>query len=150
MEPVLLFAKLISPLNRLIADLATPSLPAHRCQIETVLGPIPKGLCPPAQGCEARATLGFSSQSAPTPTGLQHPCPRSTSRHNPVGVEDNFSTFSQGSSPLATLGFVPESLWDSQKSVGKLWPARKKGWRSSKPGGCFGGQLKPATILFPL
>jgi len=25
--------------------------------------PIPKGLCPPAQGCEARATLGFEPDS---------------------------------------------------------------------------------------
>ena len=31
---------------------------------------IPKGLCPPAQGCEERATLGHRSQMESTPTGL--------------------------------------------------------------------------------
>ena len=34
------------------------------------------------------------------------------SRHNPVGVVF-IVAFSQGSSFLATLGFEPESLWDS-------------------------------------
>ena len=32
---------------------------------------------------------------------------------NPVGVETDFSIITQGSSCLATLGFVAESLWDS-------------------------------------
>ena len=32
------------------------------------LGSIPKGLCPPAQGCEPRATLGELGQKGPTPT----------------------------------------------------------------------------------
>ncbi len=31
---------------------------------------IPKGLCPPAQGCEARATLGNGRKTETTPTGL--------------------------------------------------------------------------------
>ena len=46
---------------------------------------IPKGLCLPAQGCEERATLGGGPQ-----------------RFQP-----------QRSSFLATLGFEPQSLWDS-------------------------------------
>ena len=33
--------------------------------------PIPKGLRPLAQGCEARATLGGVPESGPTPTGLR-------------------------------------------------------------------------------
>src|SRR5437016_4097481 len=32
---------------------------------------IPKGLCPPAQGCEERATLGTRRQRFTTPTGLR-------------------------------------------------------------------------------
>src|SRR5439155_21994460 len=32
---------------------------------------------------------------------------------NPVGVDRSFGVTSQGSSCLATLGFAPESLWDS-------------------------------------
>ena len=37
-------------------------------------GSIPKGLRPPAQGCEARATLGnASTPDITTPTGLRHP-----------------------------------------------------------------------------
>jgi hypothetical protein len=70
---------------------------------------IPRGLCPPAQGCEARATLGNSreirqrqrrcgggSRADTTPLGLKFPI-----------------QVSQGSSCLATLGSGPESLWDS-------------------------------------
>jgi hypothetical protein len=35
--------------------------------------PIPTGLCPPAQGCEARATLGTTWMKLTTPTGLRPP-----------------------------------------------------------------------------
>jgi hypothetical protein len=34
-------------------------------------------------------------------------------RHNPFRVGTRLGTISQGSSFLATLGFGPESLWDS-------------------------------------
>jgi hypothetical protein len=34
-------------------------------------------------------------------------------RHNPVGVDDEFDSSTQGSSCLATLGFGTESRWDS-------------------------------------
>ena len=40
---------------------------------------------------------------------------------NPVGVGSQNATRSQGSSFLATLGFVAESLWDSRKSFLKMW-----------------------------
>ena len=39
--------------------------------------------------------------------------PRATNRLNPVGIEIVFTPVSQGSSFLATLGFEPESRWDS-------------------------------------
>ncbi len=72
---------------------------------------IPTGLQHSAQGCEARATLGMSGQSLPTPTGLQHL--RHACGCNPVGVEEKFHDLSQGSSYLATLGCTTESRWDS-------------------------------------
>ena len=34
--------------------------------------------------------------------------------HNPVGVATCFNLVSQGGSFRATLGFEPESLWDSE------------------------------------
>jgi hypothetical protein len=84
--------------------------------------PIPKGLCPPAQGCacraeakrrrEARATLGGQPQVVPPPTGLR-PF-RAVPRHNPVGVATRSLPVSQGSlARSATLGFGTESRWDS-------------------------------------
>jgi hypothetical protein len=62
---------------------------------------IPTGFRPKAQGCEARATLGHRPQTSPTPTGL---CPCGKYGCNPVGVENHFSRFTQGSSFVATLG----------------------------------------------
>ncbi len=79
---------------------------------ETESRPIPKGLRPPAQGCEARATLGSKPQAVPTPTGLR-PF-RAVPSHNPVGVGVRFPPVSQGSlARSATLGLGTESLWDS-------------------------------------
>ena len=77
---------------------------------------IPTGFRPKAQGCDAGATLGIRPQnvfnrdavaaisSSPGALGI---C------HNPVGVGGNKFLFTQGSSFLATLGCMPESLWDS-------------------------------------
>src|ERR1051326_2410179 len=39
---------------------------------------------------------------------------------NPFRVDTRFGTFTQGSSFLATLGFEPESLWDSACVQSKL------------------------------
>src|SRR5438876_2295223 len=36
---------------------------------------------------------------------------------NPVGVDRSFGVTSQGSLCLATLGFAPESLWDSSCKI---------------------------------
>src|SRR5437899_13095310 len=73
---------------------------------------IPKGLRNKAQGCEERPTLGVG----PNGVQLQRGCGRaewSLPRRNPFRVVSDSRTFSQGSSFLATLGFVAESLWDS-------------------------------------
>src|SRR5438445_768819 len=50
---------------------------------------IPKGLCPPAQGCEERATLGYGSQMKTNPNGVVTKPIRLASRwicRKPVGV----------------------------------------------------------------
>src|SRR5213592_526848 len=82
----------------------------NRVRVQT----IPKGLCPPAQGCEERATLGHR----PTKHQPQSGCGNSVFvwrscdvGHNPVGVGDFIPTFSQGSSFLATLGFGTQPHW---------------------------------------
>jgi hypothetical protein len=80
------------------------------------LARIPTGFRPKARGCKERATLG-------------HRCARFTNRNavaampfssaargicrNPVGVDDDLISFTQGSSCVATLGYMPESRWDS-------------------------------------
>ncbi len=71
--------------------------------------PIPKGLCPPAQGCEERATLGNVCLESQPQRGCVRP--RSLAA-TPLALWD-FFRFTQCSSFLATLGFGPESLWDS-------------------------------------
>ncbi len=77
---------------------------------------IPTGFRPKAQGCDAGATLGIRPQNVfnrdavaaiPSSPGALGIC------HNPVGVGGNKFLFTQGSSFLATLGCMPESLWDS-------------------------------------
>ena len=82
--------------------------------------PIPTGLCPPAQGCEEQAIPGQH------PAGLTHrnavaAIPFSSAacgiHHNPVGVGGDFIPLPQGSSCVATLGYMPESRWDSPNSL---------------------------------
>src|ERR1035441_1005079 len=65
-------------INTSLQGLSSPASPPPRT-------PIPQGLCPPAQGCEARATLGELRLETPTPTGLR-PLRLVPSR-NPVGVD---------------------------------------------------------------
>ena len=65
--------------------------------------PIPTGLRPKAQGCEARATLGERGLDFPQP---QRGCgiPRRANRHNPVGVDDisgRFPRVARASQPWA-------------------------------------------------
>ncbi len=71
--------------------------------------PIPTGLRPLAQGCEERATLGNVCLESQPQRGCVRPRSRAAT---PLALSD-FPRFTQGSSCLATLGFGPESLWDS-------------------------------------
>jgi len=91
---------------------------------------IPKGLRPPAQGCEERATLGKRKDDHQPQRGCD---PNAQPGRNPVGVDAMFPAISQGSSFLATLGFGAESLWDSQ-SMGarKLRVMARAGRRSPR------------------
>src|SRR5258706_16400589 len=75
--------------------------------------PIPKGLCPKAQGCEERATLGNRRTKQQPQRGCDPRCTL-TKAETPLGfcLSDPLP---QGSSFLATLGFVTESHWDSRK-----------------------------------
>jgi hypothetical protein len=74
-------------------------------------GTTPTALHPVAQGWRNAPTLGQRANESTTPMGLR-PFP-SPEGHNPVGVENNFASRSQGSSSLATLGWMTESRWDS-------------------------------------
>src|SRR6058998_3175532 len=76
---------------------------------EIGLAAIPTGLCPPAQGCEERATLG-GTPNVPNPIGVASRWCRGAA--GPLGLLMRHA-FSQGSSFLATLGFGSESRWDS-------------------------------------
>jgi hypothetical protein len=74
---------------------------------------IPKGFRPKAQGCEARATLGnhpariFNRNAvAAIPLAIM----AREIYHNPVGVESNSPSLTQGS--CATLGWKTQSRWD--------------------------------------
>ena len=81
--------------------------------------PIPTGLCLPAQGCEERATLGTFRQRGYNPNGVAAiPVVPSPNAATLSGLY-SLSPHPQGSSFLATLGLVPESLWDSIS----LWAA---------------------------
>ena len=74
----------------------------------------PKGISAQSPGLARRAYPGNAAHHKnSTPTGLRLGRSR---RRNPVGVEPVLDPISQGSSCLATLGFVAESLWDSAKT----------------------------------
>src|SRR2546427_12555394 len=79
---------------------------------------IPKGLCPPAQGGEERATLGVLQRRRFNPEGVVACASngvqaRKASGHNPFRVGALGQPCIKGSTFLATLGFMSESLWDS-------------------------------------
>jgi hypothetical protein len=80
----------------------------------------PKGISAQSPGLARRAYPGKAPiNKNSTPTGLRLGRSR---RRNPVGVETVLDPTSQGSSCLATLGFVAESLWDSANtSAWNLW-----------------------------
>src|SRR2546430_336033 len=70
---------------------------------------IPKGLCLPAQGCEERAPW-VPGRVVFNPNGVASGVKRRAA--TPLGLFV-FRHVPQGSSFLATLGFEPESLWDT-------------------------------------
>ena len=72
----------------------------------------PNGIESFSPGLRGTSYPGLTDQDAPTPTGLRH-----TGRAegcNPFRVDDVWFTISQGSSFLATLGWMMESRWDSR------------------------------------
>src|SRR6266571_1360991 len=73
------------------------------------LQPIPKGLSPSAQGCEA--TLGYGVEAVVNPDGVVATFTKG--RTQPRWGWIMIGQFSQGSSCLATLGYGPESRLDS-------------------------------------
>jgi len=79
-------------------------------------GSILKGLCPPAQGCEERATLGNRARALPTLKGLQRCLAVLEGGKSGAATLSGLNSRHRhppGSSFLATLGFETESLWDS-------------------------------------
>ena len=98
----------VRPLKR--RERGAPMFPAQRLPAS-----IPKGLCPPAQGCEVRATLGQRPTSMINRNAVAAISFSSAARgicHNPVGVGDDLIPFTQGSSCVATLGCMTQSRWD--------------------------------------
>src|SRR6266699_1039458 len=84
-----------------------------RCSLHVLS--IPKGLRPPAQGCEQRATLGKVIERNYNPNGV---AARSLVLIAPMWPQPLWGCFPLRVCPrvarkLATLGFEPESLWDS-------------------------------------
>src|SRR5438876_12167002 len=75
--------------------------------------PIPKGMRPKAQCCEARATLGKQREKRQPQRGCDQRR-KFTKTETPLGFCSS-DPLPQGSSCLATLGSVAESRWDSGK-----------------------------------
>src|SRR6476620_8950527 len=82
-----------------------------RCTLR--VSSIPKGLRNKAQGCEERATLGKGTDDSQPQRGCGRVLFPWSSATTLSGLSPVWRAFSQGSSFLATLGFVAESLWDS-------------------------------------
>ena len=73
---------------------------------------IPKGLRPPAQGCDEEATLGHRPINDSNRNAVV-----AAVATTPLELGEFLAFVSQGSSFVATLGFEPESLWDSRASI---------------------------------
>jgi hypothetical protein len=81
--------------------------------------PNPNGIESISPGLRGTSYLGWLNAANSTPTGLRQII-RAQGR-NPVGVGNFCGTISQGSSFLATLGYMMESHWDSPMGA---WQAR--------------------------
>jgi hypothetical protein len=108
-------------ISRKIFQKIEPTAPrANRCEsrmAERGCARIPMGFRPKAQGCEERATLGHRPASVLNRNAVAAiPFSSAVRRigHNPVGVGGDLISFTQGSSYVATLGYVPESRWNSR------------------------------------
>src|ERR1051325_10668561 len=132
------------PTRRVAID-QTSKRNRSRCNLRAFS--IPKGLRPPAQGCEERATLGAKSRYASNPERVAAFGPPDTAAAQPFQGGQTLGAISQGSSFLATLGFGAESRWDSfyrsviaERSAGlqvgasraSVAPGRRPAPRSSK------------------
>ncbi len=76
--------------------------------------PITKGLRPPAQGCEERATLGHGSQMETNPNGVVTKTIRSASRRmcrNRVAFVPVLPRSPKVGACAPTLGFGPQPRW---------------------------------------
>jgi len=77
----------------------------------------PKGIASSSPGLRGTSYPGSGVGQSPNPNGVASD--KSRRRHNAVGVDSDSTKVSQGSSVraglanLATLGFGPESRWDS-------------------------------------
>ena len=75
---------------------------------------IPTGFRPPALRCEGRATLGHRQPSRSNRNAVAAPAFSFIAPdvcHNPDGVDPHDLSFTQGSSCLATLGWVAQPRW---------------------------------------
>ena len=79
---------------------------------------IPKGLRPPAQGCEERATLGHGSQMETNPNGVVAKIIRLVSGRicrNRVAVVPVLPRSPKVGAGAPTLGFGPQPRWGWRK-----------------------------------
>ncbi len=97
-------------------------LQVRNAQFSTFQLSIPKGLWRPAQGCEARATLGIRDENEINPNGVASHVEREMPQ--PRWGWNLPDQRSQGSACRATLGFGSESRWDSIR-VGDFYGNRK-------------------------
>jgi hypothetical protein len=106
------------PVGRAISCGEARPLPLPYPQFCSGFLPIPKELCPPAQGLRGPRCPGCGAASLPNPNGVEPTLLRRS--RNPLGVEDDSGEVSQGSACAATLGCGLESRWDSKNRRRKL------------------------------
>ncbi len=93
--------------------------PCNYPQVRIAVGPNPEGIAPSSPGLRACELPWEIVQTGSQPQrGCDHALrPRTHPRWGWLVP----MRWTQGSSFLATLGFVAESLWDSRKSLPKMW-----------------------------
>ncbi len=104
--------------------------PLHYPQLGVEFRPIPKGLCPAAQGCEARATLGVVEKQVSTPTELSRL--RRIEDATPLGLRRiplRFPKVARASQPWAT-GRTPVGI--QSPGARKMWVMQRTSPRTPK------------------